>query len=437
MNAKAMIAKKRDGHALTREEMEQFVMGYVRGKVTDYQAAAWLMACFLQGLNEAETLALTEVMANSGERLDLSDVPPPTLDKHSTGGVGDKTSLILVPLLAAGGIHIAKMSGRGLGFTGGTVDKLESIPGYQTDLDTQAILRQVKQVGGCLVGQSEGLVPADKKLYALRDSTATVESIALIASSIMSKKLAGGAQNILLDVKMGSGSFMGDLEHAHELASTLVKIGQGAGRKTHALLTDMSQPLGRAVGNALEVREAIEVLTPGTRGDTRLRTLCLQLAAHAFVMCGISESLEAGGEHAEDLLSSGAALAKFRQIVLAQGGSPQVVDDPSLLPQAPHQVPVAARETGTIQSLDARKVAEAAAVLGAGRQKKEDPVDHAVGVEMLKQIGDRVQTGEPVFIIHAREESQVEAAAASLLKAIVTTAQPVTPPAMVIEVIRV
>jgi len=436
MSAKAIIAKKRDGHTLTREEMERFVMGYVRGEVADYQAAAWLMVCFLQGLNEAETFALTEVMANSGERLDLSDVPAPTLDKHSTGGVGDKTSLILVPLLAAGGIHLAKMSGRGLGFTGGTVDKLESIPGYRTDLDSRAILKQVKQVGGCLVGQSEGLVPADKKLYALRDATATVESIPLIASSIMSKKLAGGAQNILMDVKVGSGSFMGDLERARELAFTLVKIGQGAGRNTRALLTDMSQPLGRTVGNALEVREAVEMLTPGTGGDTRLRTLCLQLAAHAFFMCGISESLEAGMTHAEDLLSSGAALAKFRQIVSAQGGTPKVVDDPSLLPQAPHQVPVAARDTGTIQSLDARKVAEAAAVLGAGRQKKEDPVDHAVGVEVLKRIGDRVQIGEAVFIIHAREESQVEAAAASLLKGIVMIDKPVTPPAMVIEVIR-
>lgn len=435
MNAKAIIAKKRDGHPLTHEEIERFVMGCVRGEVADYQAAAWLMACFLRGLNKTETLALTRAMANSGEQLDLSGVPPPTLDKHSTGGVGDKTSLILVPLLAAGGIHLAKMSGRGLGFTGGTVDKLESIPGYRTDLDTREILKQVQQIGGCLVGQSEGLVPADKKLYALRDATATVESIPLIASSIMSKKLAGGAQNILLDVKVGSGSFMSDFGRAMELAKTLVKIGRGAGRNTHAFLTDMSQPLGRMVGNALEVREAIQMLTPGMIGDPRLRTLCLQLAAHAFLMCGLCPDIVQGYQRAEDLLHSGAALAKLKQIVSAQGGDPRIVDDPYRLPTAPYQVPVAAQETGCVQSIDARKVAETAAALGAGRQRKEDPVDHAVGIEVLKHAGDQVQSGEPVFVIHARDESQVELAAASLLAAITTVPYPVESPSIILSIL--
>lgn len=435
MYAKAIIASKRDGQALSPEEIEQFVMGYVRGDVTDYQAAAWLMACFLRGLTENETLALTQVMARSGEQIDLSDVPPPTLDKHSTGGVGDKTSLILVPLLAAGGVHLAKMSGRGLGFTGGTVDKLESIPGYRTDLSKEEILQQVRQVGACLVGQSAGLVPADKKLYALRDATATVESIPLIASSIMSKKLAGGAQNILLDVKVGSGSFMTDLDRAMELAKTLVKIGQGAGRNTQAVLTDMSQPLGRMVGNALEVREAIEMLTPGLMGDPRLRTLCLQLAAHAFQMCGISPDLVQGCQRAEELLQSGAALARLRQIIAAQSGCPKVVDDPSLLPAAPCQAQVTAQQTGYVQSVDARKVAEVAAELGAGRQRKEDPVDHAVGIEVLKHVGDAVQAGEPVFVIHARDESRLESASVSLLEAIAVVANPVEPPPIILSTV--
>lgn len=419
-----LIAKKRDGGELSRAEIEQIVMGYVRGEAPDYQVAAWLMACYLNGLSDAETLALTEIMAASGEQLDLSGIGAPTLDKHSTGGVGDKTSLVLIPLLAAGGIALAKMSGRGLGFTGGTVDKLESIPGYRTELTAQEMIAQVKRIGCCLAGQSASLAPADKLLYALRDATATVESIPLIAASIMSKKLAGGAQHILLDVKVGAGAFMPTRERAETLAQTLIRIGEGAGRRTHAVLTDMSQPLGYTVGNALEVREAIETLHPDGRAHPRFRELILHLAAQAFTLCGLEPDLESGAARAERLLKSGDALRKFQQLVEAQGGDPRVVENPALLPQAPLVAEMPAPEMGYVAQVHPRQVALACLQLGAGRQKKEDTIDPAVGVEVLKAVGDPVQAGEPVFRIHARTEAQLQQAQATLREAIKITATP-------------
>ena len=428
-----IIAKKRDGAVLTREEIERVVRGYVHGEIPDYQVAAWLMACFLRGLNEEETLALTEIMAQSGEQLDLSCVPPPTLDKHSTGGVGDKTSLVVVPLLASAGVSIAKMSGRGLGFTGGTVDKLESIPGYRTALSAQEMLRQVQRIGCCLAGQSEQLVPADKKLYALRDATATIESLPLIASSIMSKKLAGGAQHILLDVKVGTGAFMTTLEQARTLAQTLIALGKGAGRAIAALITDMSQPLGYTVGNALEVREAIETLTPGRRAHPRFRELCLRLAALGLRLCSVSADEESGYRRAQQLLDSGTALAKFRQMVEAQGGDLRVVDDPTRLPTAPIMHEIAAPTSGFIQSLHPRLIALAAVQLGAGRQKKEDPIDHAVGVEIFKSVGDSVEQGEPILRMHARTEASLQAVLPTLQQAITISPHPVEPTPIVLE----
>ncbi|GBC92536.1 Pyrimidine-nucleoside phosphorylase [bacterium HR15] len=428
-----IIAKKRDGGVLTREEIERVVMGYVRGEIPDYQVAAWLMACFLRGLNEEETLALTEIMARSGERLDLSSVPPPTLDKHSTGGVGDKTSLVVVPLLASAGVSIAKMSGRGLGFTGGTVDKLESIPGYCTALTAQAMLHQVQRIGCCLTGQSEQLVPADKKLYALRDATATIESLPLIASSIMSKKLAGGAQHILLDVKVGAGAFMTTLEQARALAQLLLAIGRGAGRVVAALLTDMSQPLGYTVGNALEVREAIETLTPGGHAHPRFRELCLRLAALGLRLCGLAPDEEDGYQQAKQRLDSGDALAKFRQMVEAQGGDPRVVDEPSLLPTAPIVQEITATTDGFIQEIHPRIIALTAVQLGAGRQKKEDTIDHAVGIEVFKSVGDPVTRGEPVLRVHARTNAALQTVLPTLQQAIVIVPHPVESVPVVLE----
>jgi len=428
-----LIAKKRDGGVLTREEIERIVRGYVHGEIPDYQVAAWLMACFLRGLNDQETLALTEVMAQSGEQLNLSEVQPPTLDKHSTGGVGDKTSLVVVPLLASAGISIAKMSGRGLGFTGGTVDKLESIPGYRTALSAQQMIEQVKRIGCCLAGQSEQLAPADKKLYALRDATATVESIPLIASSIMSKKLAGGARHLLLDVKVGAGAFMTTLEQAQNLAQTLIAIGKGAGRIVAALLTDMNQPLGHTVGNALEVREAIETLTPSARAHPRFRELCLQLAALGLQLCGLEPSESTAYQRAQHLLDSGAALDKFRQMVKAQGGDPRIVEEPDRLPTAPIVHPLTAPSTGFIQTVHPRQIALATVQLGAGRQKKEDTIDHAVGVEVLKSVGEPVTQGEPILRVHARTEASLQAVLPLLQQAILISPHPVEPPPIVIR----
>ncbi|MFQ3611560.1 MAG: thymidine phosphorylase [Fimbriimonadales bacterium] len=430
------IAKKRDGDTHTAQEIQAIVAGYTQGTIPDYQMSAWLMACYLRGLNAQEMLALTEAMAHSGEQLDLSSLPQPTLDKHSTGGVGDKTSLVVVPLLASAGATLVKMSGRGLGFTGGTVDKLESIPGYRTEMSVAEMLEQVRRVGCCLVGQSAQLVPADKKIYALRDATATVESIPLIASSIMSKKLAGGAQHIVLDVKVGSGAFMPTRERAQALAEALIAIGEGAGRKVRALLTDMSQPLGRTVGNALEVREAIQTLTPDQPYCPRFRELCLRLAGTALHLCQLAETPESGYAQAERLLSEGYALEKFRQLVEAQGGDPHVIDQPDeRLPTAPIQHTVVAHRSGWVNAIHPRVVAEIALRLGAGRQTKEDTIDHAVGVEVLKSVGEPVRGGEPLMVLHARHHEALQNVLALAEGAFDIVDMPIEPTPVVLAVL--
>ncbi|MEJ5253112.1 MAG: thymidine phosphorylase [Chthonomonadetes bacterium] len=411
-----IIQKKRDGGDLSREELETLVLGGLRGEVPDYQVAAWLMAVYFRGMTPQETLTLTSVLQYSGQQLELPPLGKPVLDKHSTGGVGDKTSLVVVPLLAALGIAVPKMSGRGLGFTGGTVDKLESIPGFRTDFTPSEIARLVERVGACLVGQSPDLVPADKYLYALRDVTATVDCIPLIAASVMSKKLAGGAEHILLDVKTGSGAFMQYLPDALDLARTLVQIGQMAGRRTLALVTDMSQPLGEAVGNALEVAEAIRVLRrESDASSARFETLCLELSAHALLLTRVETDLMQARMRVRECLDSGKPLEVFRAIVEAQGGDPRVIDDLSLLPQAPVKMPVFLSEVGYIHAIDARQVGLIAVRLGAGRARKDDAIDPAVGVRILRHVGDHVDASTPVAEVHARPEEMAQEACEELI----------------------
>jgi pyrimidine-nucleoside phosphorylase len=404
-----IIQKKRDGGELSREELEKLVLGGLRGEVPDYQVAAWLMAVYFRGMTPPETTTLTSILQHSGQQLHLPALGKPVLDKHSTGGVGDKTSLVVVPLLAACGVVVPKMSGRGLGFTGGTVDKLESIPGFRTDFCADDIRRLVEEVGACLVGQSPDMVPADKYLYALRDVTATVDCIPLIAASVMSKKLAGGAQYIVLDVKTGSGAFMPRLPDALELAHTLVEIGRMAGRRTLALVTDMSQPLGEAVGNALEVAEAIQVLQRRAgAASARFEILCIELAAHALLLVGAETQLSEARQRALGCLDSGDALQMFRRIVQAQGGDVNVLDNPSLLPQATVRLRVYLPQAGYIHAIDARQVGLLAVRMGAGRSRKEDTVDHAVGIRVLRHVGDHVEPSLPVAEVHARSEEQAE-----------------------------
>ncbi len=419
MRATEIIEKKRDGGELTTEEIRWFVEGYTRDSIPDYQAAAWLMAIFLRGMSPRETLDLTLAMADSGDRLDLSPVIPYAVDKHSTGGVGDKVSLAVLPLVAAAGVPVAKMSGRGLGFSGGTIDKLESIAGYRVELSDKEFMQQVRDHGIVLCGQTKSLAPADGKLYALRDVTGTVPSLPLIASSIMSKKLAAGANAIVLDVKVGSGAFMKRVEEARELARIMVEIGSGAGREMVALLSDMNQPLGCAVGNALEVREAIETLRGG--GPADLRQHCLVIGAH-MVRLGRQETgsgalAEAIAELA-DLMDNGGGLAKFRELVNAQGGDVSMVDDPQRLPRARLVEDIPAGADGFVAAVDALTVAQATLELGAGRARKSDPIDPAVGVVVRCKVGDQVRAGDPLFTIHANDRATLAQARALLEQAV-------------------
>ncbi len=433
MNALDAIVKKRDGGELSKEEIEFFIEGYTHDDIPDYQAAAWLMALFLQGMNDRETQDLTMAMAHSGDMLDIrSVVPSPAsgqrslvVDKHSTGGVGDKVSLVVAPLVAACGVPIAKMTGRGLGFTGGTVDKLESIPGYRTDLSVEEFKAQVREIGVVLTGQTADLAPADRKLYALRDATATVESIPLIVSSIMSKKLAGGAEAIVLDVKVGSGAFMETVEEAEALANGLVRLGTQAGREVVALISDMNQPLGWAVGNAVEVREAISTLQEaGPRG---FREHCLTVAAEMLRLSGRAEDLNAALTLALETLSSGAAWRKFRRLVGAQGGDVACVDDPEKLPQASIIEPVASPLSGYLASVNAAEVGLAVVDLGGGREEKGQAIDHSVGVLLHHKVGDLVQKGTPLFSVHANDGGELEAARERVLAAHSFSDEPVQP----------
>lgn len=416
MNMQELIIKKRNGLELSRGEIEWLVEGISDHSLPDYQIAAWAMAVYFQGLSERETMDLTMAMAFSGDVVDLSEIPGIKVDKHSTGGVGDKTTLIILPLVAAAGVPVAKMSGRGLGHTGGTIDKLESIPGFKVEQDRSAFIEQVKEVKAAVIAQSGNLVPADKRLYAIRDVTGTVESISLIASSVMSKKIAAGAEGILLDVKVGQGAFMKDLEQAVQLARTMVKIGAGAGRRVVAVISDMNQPLGQAVGNALEVKEAIRTLMG--QGPADLEEACICLAAHMLVLGGRFTGLNEAENWVKEALREGWGLSKLKEIVASQGGCLDFSQPGYGLPQAPVQYAWNSKRNGFIGAWDALQIGITAARLGAGRERLGDPIDPAVGIELCKKVGDPVQENETLAIIHARREKDLEQACCSLEEAL-------------------
>jgi pyrimidine-nucleoside phosphorylase len=431
IRAAELIERKRDGHELAGDELSELVLEYSHGDVPDYQMAAFLMAVYFQGLSSAETFALTDAMVRSGETIDLAGaLGRRVVDKHSTGGVGDKTTLAVGPIVAACGVPFGKMSGRGLGHTGGTLDKLESIPGFRVELSTDEFVAQVRDVGLAIVGQTADLVPADKKLYGLRDVTATVDNVSLIAASIMSKKIAAGADAIVLDVKVGDGAFMKTLADAQVLAETMLSLGQRAGRDVVCVLTDMDQPLGRAVGNALEVREAWETVSGGGPEDTR--ELVVDAAAQLLALSDLGIDEDEGRRRAEAALADGTALATYDRWVRAQGGDP----DPARLPVAPVVHQVAAPASGYVHELGAREVAVTAMELGAGREVAGEPIDHAVGVVCLRKRGEPVAAGEPLAEIHARDEAAAKKAEASLLEAYEIGDGKVVPRPLVLEVLQ-
>lgn len=419
-----LIKKKRDGGILTEQEIAYMIQGYTNGKIPDYQMSAMMMAMYYQGLNEKETLSLTMEMAHSGELLDLSAIHGVKVDKHSTGGVGDKTSLALTPMAAACGVKVAKMSGRGLGHTGGTIDKLESFAGFRTDITTEQFLSQVNRIGVAIMGQTADLAPADKKLYALRDVTATVDQMSLIASSIMSKKLAAGADAIVLDVKTGSGAFMKKEEDAEALAREMVRIGNGAGRKTTAVITDMDQPLGFAVGNALEVREAINTLSGN--GPEDFLELCLTLGSHMLLAAGKADSEKQAREKLRGVIADGSALKKLADFVAAQGGDADMVYHPERLPRAAFTESVCAGSDGYISRIICDEVGICSLMLGGGRETKEDVIDLSVGIVFHKKKGDAVQSGDVVATLHANDKEKLAAAKSRLLRAIAVSAEPVS-----------
>jgi pyrimidine-nucleoside phosphorylase len=398
MRAVDLIRKKRDSGEHSGEEIAFLVSGYTRGEIPDYQMAAWLMAAWIRGLDRAELAALTEAMLYSGEVLNLARIPGRKVDKHSTGGVGDKTSLIVAPIVAAGGLTVPMISGRGLGHTGGTLDKLESIPGFNVDLSLEEFQSVLRECGMGLIGQTAEIAPADKKIYALRDATSTVESVALICASIMSKKLAEGIDALVLDVKTGSGAFMKREEDSVLLAELMVETGQRMGKKVVALITDMNQPLGRMAGHSNEVAECIEVLSGG--GPTDLVALSIELAAWMFFLGDRTKSVDAGRLLAETMIATGQAKEKFKQGIRLQGGDDRVVDDPKLLPQARSHAAVPSPASGFIAAINCEQLGTALATLGGGREKKEDTIDHAVGLEFHKRIGDRVEKAQPLATIH-------------------------------------
>lgn len=419
MRAVDLIIKKRDKLALTKDEIEFLVQGYTQGTIPDYQMAAFAMAVTLNGMTHQETTDLTMAMAHSGEILDLSQAVPIVVDKHSTGGVGDKTTLTVAPLVAACGLPVGKMSGRGLGFSGGTIDKLESIPGIKLDLTTKEFIHQLKEIGIVLTGQSADLAPADGKLYALRDVTGTVESIPLIASSIMSKKIAAGAHAIVLDVKVGKGAFMPTLEKARELAEEMVAIGELSGRRVIAVLSPMDQPLGNAVGNALELREAVEMLHGVGPEDYRYH--CLHLAAYMLILGQKAPDIETGLAMAERAMQDGSGLQKFRELVIAQHGDVSTIDNLDKLPKAKFIELVLAEKSGWVNSVNAREVGETSVQLGAGREKKGDPIDPAVGIIVYAKIGDAIEAGQTLFEIHANNAEKLLQAKERLKNAVEIT----------------
>lgn len=433
MRAADIIVKKRDGGELTAEEIEFFIQGYTRGDIPDYQAAAWCMAVLLRGMTHREATDLTLAMAHSGDMLDLHSIAPFVVDKHSTGGVGDKTTLVVAPLVASQGLPVGKMSGRGLGFSGGTLDKLESIRGFTVTLSREQFMRQLAEHGIVVAGQSADLAPADGKLYALRDVTGTVESLPLIASSIMSKKIAAGTDAIVLDVKVGKGAFMKTEAQAEELAELMVAIGRGVGRQVAAVISDMNQPLGQAVGNALEVREAIDTLHGGGPPDFREHCLTvagmiLLLAAQAPHAGHRAASLDEARSILIRSLEDGSAWHKFVEWLVAQGSDRAVLEAPGLLPRASLIEDVPSPRGGFITEIDAYEVGLTAVMLGGGREKKGDPIDYAVGIVHHKKVGDWVEEGEPLLAIHASDEGKLAEARGRLLSAIGWSEEPVTPP---------
>ncbi len=434
MRAVDCIVKKRDGGSLTRDELDWLIDGYTAGRIGDEQMAAWAMAVVLRGMDDRETADLTLAMARSGEQLDVHDIAPLTVDKHSTGGIGDKTSLVVAPLVAAAGMPVAKMSGRGLGFSGGTIDKLESIPGFRAELTTAEFRTVLAHSGLVIAAQSAELAPADRRLYALRDVTGTVESLPLIAASIMSKKLAAGADCIVLDVKCGSGAFMTTLADARRLAATMVAIGRHAGRRTAAVISSMAQPLGHMIGNALEVREAIATLQG--HGPSDLIELCLTLGSELAVLSGRCDDHAAARALLRETLASGAAWRAFRGMVVAQGGDPAVLDDPVRLPHAPHRVALVAPRAGVIQAINGAALGHVVNRLGGGRSHKGATIDHAVGLELLVQLGDAIAAGAPLMRIHAASAASAAAEVPALLDAITIGVEPVAVPPLILELVR-
>jgi pyrimidine-nucleoside phosphorylase len=430
----AIIARKRDGHILTRDEIATFVRGVVQGEWTDYQAAALLMAIFLRGMTPKETAGLTEMMMRSGVVADLADVPGVKVDKHSTGGVGDKVSLVLAPLVAACGVCVPMMSGRGLGHTGGTLDKLESIPGFRVSLALDAYVAQLLQIGVAMIGQTDELVPADRKLYALRDVTATVESIPLICASIMSKKLAEGIDALVLDVKFGRGAFMKEPARARELAAAMVAIGRAMGKPTRALLTSMDQPLGRAVGNAVEVVESIEALKG--RGPADLMEVTYALGVHMLLLGKAARNPADARTRLEQAVADGSALDKFRELIAAQGGDPKVVDDYARLPKAKLTREVKAAKTGYVAGVDPLAIAQAALFLGAGRANAAASIDHAVGLADLVKVGEKISAGTRLCTIHANEAKLLDAASKQAHAAFIISPKALTPPTLIDDLIE-
>lgn len=434
MRAVDIIIKVRDHQELTKEEINFFVAGIADGSIPDYQVSAWAMAVLLNGLSPRETTELTMAMAHSGEVMDLSKEVALVVDKHSTGGVGDKTTLVVEPTVAACGLPVGKMSGRGLGFSGGTLDKMESIPGFRTDLSREEFISQLISLGLVLTGQTGDLAPADGKLYALRDVTGTVPSIPLIAASVMGKKIAAGAQAIVLDVKVGCGAFMTNLDDANILAKLMVEIGKLSGRRVTAILSDMNQPLGNAVGNALEVKEAIDTLHG--RGPDDFTEHCLTVAAHMLVIGRKANSLSEARTLAGNAIASGKALEMFRKLVAAQAGDVSFVDSPEKLPEAPVVENVYSEKSGYIKEFNARIVGEVSVEMGAGRSKKEDKIDHAVGLVIRKKVGDRVEKGDLLFTIHAKNSASVKSTRAKVLNAAKLSDLPVEPLPLFYNVIQ-
>lgn len=426
-----LIAKKRDGHELSNEEISRIVGAFVSEEMPDYQMSAFLMAVFFQKMSDAETVALTESMLRSGKVLDLSDIPGVKVDKHSTGGVGDKVSILLAPWVASCGVPVPMVAGRGLGHTGGTLDKLEAIPGFSVDLNIDSFVRILREVGTSMMGQTEEIAPADKRIYALRDVTATVESIPLIVSSILSKKLAEGIDALVLDVKVGRGAFMKDRESARALAEALVRVGKGAGKKVVALLTDMSAPLGRTIGNALETREAILALHG--KGPEDLIECTLALGIEMLILGGKAQSSEEARKLLLAALSEGRAARTMERLIEAQGGDPRVVEDPELLPKAPYCHELLAKEGGYISHIDALELGLASVSLGAGRSRADQPVDPAVGLELLASRGERIDQGSPLIRVHANTQSLAPALEKRILEAFTIASSPPPPSPLILE----